>query len=89
MALLDVVIDDSERVVDRLGDRLEQTEQAVFQCDRDQSEAIYLQHRDTERLARALHPTLAIFDTLERGNRWSRPRSCDPSSARWVITPAA
>jgi magnesium transporter len=77
-ALLDAVIDDSEGVVDRLGDRLEQTEQAVFQRDRDQSEAIYLQHRDTERLARALHPMLAIFDTLERGEPVESPEELRP-----------
>jgi magnesium transporter len=65
-------------VVDRLGDRLEQTEQAVFQRGRDQSEAIYVQHRDTERFARALHPTLAIFDTLERGEPVASPEELRP-----------
>jgi magnesium transporter len=77
-ALLDAVIDDNERVVDRLGDLLDQTEQAVFQSDRDQSEPIYLQHRNTERLGRAVHPMLAIFDTLERGEPVESPEGLRP-----------
>ena len=77
-ALLDAVIDDSERVVDRLGDLLAVTEQAVFQGDRDQSEPIYLQHRNTERLDRAVHPMLAIFDTLERGQPVESPEGLRP-----------
>ena len=77
-ALLDAVIDDNERVADRLGDRLEHTEQAVFQHDRDQSEPIYLQLRDTERLVRAVHPILAIFDTLERGKPMESPEDLRP-----------
>jgi magnesium transporter len=77
-ALLDAVIDDNERVVDRLGDLLGQTEQAVFQRDRDQSEPIYLQHRNTERLDRAVHPMLAIFDTLERGEPVKVPEGLQP-----------
>jgi magnesium transporter len=77
-ALLDAVIDENERVVDRLGDLLAQTEQAVFQRDRDQSEPIYLQHRNTERLDRAVHPMLAIFDTLERGEPVESPEGLRP-----------
>ena len=77
-ALLDAVIDDNERVADRIGDHLEQIEQAVFQDDRDQSEPIYLEHRDTERLDRAVHPMLAIFDTLERGEPVKLPEGLRP-----------
>jgi magnesium transporter len=77
-ALLDAVIDDNERVADRLGDHLEQTEQDVFQRDQDQSEPIYLEHRDTERLVRAVHPMLAIFDTLERGEPVESPEDLRP-----------
>jgi magnesium transporter len=77
-ALLDAVIDENERVADRLGDQLEQTEQAVFQRDQDQSEPIYLEHRDTERLVRAVHPMLAIFDTLERGKPMESPENLRP-----------
>jgi magnesium transporter len=77
-ALLDAVIDDNERVVDRLGDHLEQIEQAVFQRAQDQSERIYLEHRDTERLVRAVHPMLAIFDTLERGKPIESPEDLRP-----------
>jgi magnesium transporter len=77
-ALLDAVIDDNERVVDGLGDLLDQTEQAVFQRDRDQSEPIYLQHRNTERLERAVHPMLAIVDTLERGEPVRSPEGLRP-----------
>jgi len=77
-ALLDAVIDDNERVVDWLGDLLDQTERAVFQRDRDQSEPIYLQHRNAERLDRAVHPMLAIFDTLERGEPVKSPEGLRP-----------
>jgi magnesium transporter len=77
-ALLDAVIDDDERVADRLGDDLEQIEQAVFQRAQDQSEPIYLDHRDTERLVRAVHPMLAIFDTLERGKPVESPEDLRP-----------
>ena len=77
-AVLDAVIDDNERVADRLGDHLEQIEQAVFQRDQDQSEPIYLEHRDTERLVRAVHPMLAIFDTLERGEPVESPEDLRP-----------
>lgn len=77
-ALLDAVIDDNERVIDRLGDLLDQTEQAVFQHDRDQSGPIYLQHRNTEQLDRAVHPMLAIFDTLERGEPVESPAGLRP-----------
>jgi magnesium transporter len=66
-AVLDAVIDDGERVVDRLGDQLERIQAAVFQSDQDQSEPIYLQLREAGRLARAMHPMLTIFDRLERG----------------------
>lgn len=66
-AVLDTVVDDGERVVDLLIDRAEGIEQAVFQGDRDQSESIYLHHRQVDRLGRAVHPVLAVFDTLERG----------------------
>ena len=61
-----------------MGDLLDQTEQAVFQGDRDQSEPIYLQHRNTERLDRAVHPMLAIFDTLERGEPVESPEGLQP-----------
>lgn len=77
-ALLDAVIDDNERVADRLGDHLEQIEQAVFQRDQDQSKPIYLAHRHTERLVRAVHPMLAIFDTLERGQPIESPEDLRP-----------
>jgi hypothetical protein len=39
-AVLEAVIDDTERVVDGLGDQLERTQVAVFQGDQDQSEPI-------------------------------------------------
>jgi len=72
-AVLDAVIDDTERVVDGLGDQLERTQVAVFQGDRDQSEPIYLQLREAARLARAMHPMLMIFDRLERGRARGGP----------------
>ena len=77
-ALLDAVIGDNELVIDRMGDLLDRTEQAVFRGDRDQSEPIYLQHRNTERLDRAVHPMLAIFDTLEHGEPVESPEGLQP-----------
>jgi magnesium transporter len=66
-AVLDAVVDESERVVDGLGDQLEMIQVAVFRGDQDQSEPIYLQLQEAERLARAMHPMLTIVDRLERG----------------------
>ena len=50
----------------------------MFQRDQDQSEPIYLQLQDTERLARAVHPMLAIFDRLERGELMESPEDLSP-----------
>jgi magnesium transporter len=77
-AVLDAVIEGSERVVDGLGDELERIQVAVFQDDQDQSEPIYLQLRDAGRLARAMHPMLTIFDRLERGELVDEPRGLSP-----------
>ena len=77
-AVLDAVIDDSERVVDGLGDQLERIQVAVFQGDQDQSEPIYLQLREAARLARAMHPMLTIFDRLERGELVEAPKALSP-----------
>jgi magnesium transporter len=73
-AVLDAVIDDSERVVDGLGDQLDRIQVAVFQRDQDQSEPIYLQLREAAQLARAVHPMLTIFDRLERGELVEAPQ---------------
>jgi magnesium transporter len=64
-AVLDAVIDDGERMVDILSDQGERIEQAVFEGDLDQSEAIYLHRRRADRLMRSVHPVLPILDTLE------------------------
>ncbi len=77
-AVLDAVIDDSERVVDGLGDQLERIQVAVFQGDQDQSEPIYLQLQEAARLARAMHPMLTIFDRLERGELVEAPQALSP-----------
>jgi magnesium transporter len=77
-AVLDAVIDDSERVVDGLGDQLERIQVAVFQGDQDQSEPIYLQLREAARLTRAMHPMLTIFDRLERGKLVEAPEALSP-----------
>jgi magnesium transporter len=77
-ALLDTVIDDGERVADLLVDQGERIEQAVFEGDGDQSEPIYLHHRRVERLERVVHPVLAIFDTLERGEPVESPQGLRP-----------
>ena len=77
-AVLDAVIEDSERVVDGLGDQLERIQVAVFQGDQDQSEPIYLQLREAGRLARAMHPMLTIFDRLERGELVEAPEALSP-----------
>jgi magnesium transporter len=77
-AVLDAVIDGSERVVDGLGDQLERIQVAVFQGDQDQSEPIYLQLQDAARLTRAMHPMLTIFDRLERGELGEAPHALSP-----------
>jgi magnesium transporter len=77
-AVLDAIIDDSERVVDGLGDQLDRIQVAVFQGGQDQSEPIYLQLQEAARLARALHPMLTIFDRLERGELVEAPKALSP-----------
>jgi magnesium transporter len=77
-AVLDAVIDGSERVLDGLGDELERIQVAVFQDEQDQSEPIYLQLREAARLARAMHPMLTIFDRLERGELVEAPNALSP-----------
>ena len=74
-AVLDAVIDNTERVADGLGDQLERIQVAVFQGDQDQSEPIYIQLREAARLARAMHPMLTIFDRLERGELGEAPHA--------------
>ena len=69
-AVLDMVIDGSERVVDGLGDELEKIQVAVFQGDQDQSEPIYLQLRAAARLARAIIPcSRCSTDSARRARR--------------------
>jgi magnesium transporter len=77
-AVLEAVIDDTERVVDELGDQLDRTQVAVFQDDQDQSEPIYRQLQEAARLARAMHPMLMIFDRLERGELVEAPPALSP-----------
>lgn len=77
-ALLDTVVDDGERVADLLIKEGERIEQAVFEGDGDQSESIYLHHRRVDRLGRMVHPALAIFDTLERGEPVESPQGVRP-----------
>jgi magnesium transporter len=77
-AVLDAVIDDTERVVDGLGDQLERIQVAVFQGDQDQSEPIYLRLREAARLARAMHPMLTILDRIERGELVEAPEALSP-----------
>ncbi len=77
-AVLDAAIDDSERVVDGLGDELERLQVEVFQGEKDQSEPIYRQLRETARLARSMHPMLTIFDRLERGDLVEAPPALAP-----------
>ena len=77
-AVLEAVIDDTERVVDGLGDQLERIQVAVFQGDQDQSEPIYLRLREAARLARAMHPMLTILDRIERGELVEAPQALSP-----------
>jgi magnesium transporter len=64
-ALLDTVVDAYEPVLDRLGDDLEFTEQAVFGSDLEQGEQIYKQRRAATHVARVLYPLAGIFDGLK------------------------
>jgi magnesium transporter len=77
-AVLDAVIEGSERALDRLGDQLEEVQAAVFQGDQDQSEPIYRQLQEAARLTRAIHPMLTIFDRLERGELVEAPPALSP-----------
>jgi magnesium transporter len=77
-ALLDTVIDNTERVVDLLGDEGEDIEQLVFEGDLDQSQAIFLHRRRADRLIRGIHPVLPIIDTLERGEPVETPQALRP-----------
>ena len=77
-AVLDAVIDGSERIVDGFGDELERIQVAVFQDDQDQSEPIFLQLQDAARLTRAMHPMLTILDKLERGELVEAPQALSP-----------
>jgi magnesium transporter len=77
-AVLDAVIEGSERALDGLGDQLEEVQAAVFQGDQDQSEPIYLQLQEAARLTRAMHPMLTIFDRLERGELVGAPPALSP-----------
>ena len=89
-AVLDAVIDGSERVVDGLGDELERIQAAVFQDDQDQSEPIYLQLRDAGRLARAMHPDAHDLRPTRAGRaRRGASRRCHRSSVTSATTPAA
>jgi magnesium transporter len=77
-AVLDAVIEGSARVVDALGDELDTIQVAVFRSDQDQSESIYVQLVQAGRFARAMHPMLAIFDELERGELVEVPPALSP-----------
>jgi magnesium transporter len=77
-ALLDTVFDDAEGAADLFVDHGERIAQAAFEGDGDQSEPIYLHLRRVERLERAVHPALAILDTLERGEPVGSPEGVQP-----------
>jgi magnesium transporter len=77
-AVLDAVIEGTERALDTLGDQLERIQVAVFQGDQDQSEQIYRLLQEAARLTRAMHPMLTIFDRLQRGELIEAPPALSP-----------
>jgi magnesium transporter len=77
-AVLDAVIDDYEQVVELLAHEAELLAQHVFDGDRDQSESIYQHRRRAQRFTRALHPALAVLDTLARGQFQRSPETLRP-----------
>jgi magnesium transporter len=65
--ILDMVIDDYEPVVEVLEGEIDEIERAIFARQEDLTERIYLLKTEINELYRALHPLLAPFDAMERG----------------------
>ena len=66
-AILDVVVDDYEPVVDGLESDIEETERAIFSGREDLTERIYELKQEITDFYRAVHPLLPPLDALERG----------------------
>jgi magnesium transporter len=66
-AILDMVVDDYQPVVDGLDSDIEETERAIFSGREDLTEEIYLLKQEINEFYRAVHPLLAPLDALERG----------------------
>jgi magnesium transporter len=77
-AVLDAVIDDYEQVVELLRHESELLAQRVFDGDRNESESIYQQQRRVQQLTRAVHPALAVLDSLARGESQRSPETFRP-----------
>jgi magnesium transporter len=66
-AILDVVVDDYEPVVNGLESDIEETERAIFSGREDLTERIYELKQEITDFYRAVHPLLPPLDALERG----------------------
>jgi len=66
-AILDVVVDDYQPVVDGLEKDIEDTERAIFAGRPDLTERIYELKQEITDFYRAVHPLLPPLDALERG----------------------
>jgi magnesium transporter len=66
-AILDVVVDDYQPVVDGLERDIEDTERAIFAGRPDLTERIYELKQEITDFYRAVHPLLPPLDALERG----------------------
>ncbi len=66
-AILDVVVDDYQPVVDGLENDIEDTERAIFAGREDLTERIYELKQEITDFYRAVHPLLPPLDGLERG----------------------
>ena len=66
-AILDVVVDDYQPVVDGLESDIEDTERAIFAGREDLTERIYELKQEITDFYRAVHPLLPPLDALERG----------------------
>jgi len=66
-AILDMVVDDYQPVVDGLEGDIEDAERAIFSGREDLTEQIYELKQEINEFYRAVHPLLAPLDALERG----------------------
>ena len=85
--MLDTVIDGYEKVAELLAHEGELLAQRIFDGDRDESESIYQQKLRVGRFTHAVHPVLAVLDSLREASHSDHPRPSARSSATFAIEP--